>query len=188
MPRCKNRAACGCEVGRCRESAAAGILPRGRASERARGTEICGIATIHEDYICFPITLDTFHRAEAADRVEEVGSSPMRRVVILIVIVGLALTASLFVRTSTAQAQSHADRKVINRIAPVYPELAKRMHMSGVVKLETVIRADGNVKSTKALGGSPVLIEAAMDAVRKWKFEAASEESTEIIQVAFEPR
>jgi TonB family protein len=112
----------------------------------------------------------------------------MRRVVILIVIVGLALTASLFVRTSTAQAQSHADRKVINRIAPVYPELAKRMHMSGVVKLETVIRADGNVKSTKALGGSPVLIEAAMDAVRKWKFEAASEESTEIIQVAFEPR
>jgi hypothetical protein len=33
-----------------------------------------------------------------------------------------------------------------------------------------------------------VLIEAAMDAVRKWKFEAASEESTEVIQVAFEPR
>jgi TonB family protein len=85
------------------------------------------------------------------------------------------------------QAQGNDERKVINRIAPVYPELAKRMHTSGVVKLEVVIRADGNVKSTKALGGNPVLILSAIDAVRKWKFEAASEETTEVVQIAFEP-
>jgi outer membrane biosynthesis protein TonB len=69
-------------------------------------------------------------------------------------IVALALCAGLLGRTSTAQAQSYAERKIITRIAPVYPELAKRMHASGVVKLEVVIRADGNVKSTNASGGS----------------------------------
>jgi TonB family protein len=109
----------------------------------------------------------------------------MRRVFVLAV--ALALSAGPLTRTGAAQAQGHAERKVINRIAPVYPDLAKRMHVSGVVKLEVVIRADGNVKSTKALGGSPVLIGSATDAVRKWKFEAGSEETVEVVQVAFEP-
>jgi TonB family protein len=102
-------------------------------------------------------------------------------------IVALALSAGLFMPAGTAQTQGHADRKVLDRIAPVYPELAKRMHVIGVVKLEVVIRANGNVKSAKALGGNPVLIGSATDAVRKWKFEAATEETTEVIQLTFEP-
>jgi TonB family protein len=99
--------------------------------------------------------------------------------------VTLALFAGLFTRTSTAQAQGYAERKVVNRIAPVYPELAKRMHVSGVVKLEVVIRANGDVKSTKVMGGNPVLIESASEAVRKWKFEAAREDTTEVVQLTF---
>jgi len=42
--------------------------------------------------------------------------------------------------------------------------------------------------SRQTLRGEPVLIVSATDAVRKWKFEAASEETTEVIQLAFEPR
>jgi TonB family protein len=110
----------------------------------------------------------------------------MRRVFVLAV--ALALSAGPLTRTSAAQAQDQAGRKVVNRIAPVYPDLAKRMHVSGVVKLEVVIRADGNVKSAKALGGSPVLIGSATDAVRKWKFETRSEESVEVVEVEFKPR
>jgi TonB family protein len=106
----------------------------------------------------------------------------------VVFLVALALSPGLFMETTTAQAQDHAVRKVLSKIAPVYPELARRMHVSGTVKLEVVIRADGNVKSTKALGGNPVLILAATDAVRKWKFEATSEETTEIVQLAFEPQ
>jgi hypothetical protein len=41
------------------------------------------------------------------------------------------------------------------------------------------------VKSTRILGGNPVLIEAAKDAVTRWKFESAAAESTEIVQLAF---
>jgi len=112
--------------------------------------------------------------------------TPMRRVGGLIV--AMTLSAGLLAWANAAQAQDRSERKVINRIAPVYPELAKRMHVSGVVKLEVVIRANGNVKSTKVVGGNPVLIGPATLAVGKWKFEAAPEETTEVIQLTFVPR
>ncbi|MGA8621510.1 MAG: energy transducer TonB [Candidatus Sulfotelmatobacter sp.] len=88
---------------------------------------------------------------------------------------------------NAAQAQVHADREVVEKVAPVYPDLAKRMHLAGVVKLEVVVRANGNVKSTRIVAGNPVLIQSATDAVRKWKFEAASEETTGIVELMFDP-
>jgi protein TonB len=103
-------------------------------------------------------------------------------------VAALTVCAVLSPGTGRTQEQNHAERKVINRIAPVYPALAKRMHVSGVVKLEVVIRANGEVKSTSALGGNPVLIEAAVSAVQKWKFESAHEESSETIQLVFPPQ
>jgi TonB family protein len=108
----------------------------------------------------------------------------MRRVGILIV--AAALFAALSTRMSTGQAQGHPERKVVRKIAPLYPDLAKLMHVSGVVKLEVVVRANGRVKSTKVLGGSPALIESATDAVSKWRFESAPKETTEVVQIAFE--
>jgi TonB family protein len=108
----------------------------------------------------------------------------MRRVGILIV--AAALFAALSTRTSMAQTEGHPERKVVRKIAPFYPDLAKLMHVSGVVKLEVVVRANGRVKSTRVLGGSPALIESATDAVFKWRFEAAPKESTEVVQITFE--
>jgi len=102
--------------------------------------------------------------------------------------VALALFGGLFTGTSRALPQGHTERKVINRIAPVYPEIAKRLHVSGVVKLEVVIRPNGSVKSAKAVGGNPVLIQSATDAIRKWKFEAGPDETTDVIQLTFDPR
>jgi len=67
----------------------------------------------------------------------------------------------------------------------VYPDLAKRTHLSGVVKLEIVIRANGTVKSVRPVGGNPVLIGAATVAVNKWRFEAGSEETSEVVQLTF---
>jgi TonB family protein len=54
-----------------------------------------------------------------------------------------------------------------------------------VVKLEVVVREDGSVQSAKVLGGNPVLIDAATDAVRKWRFEAASRETVEVVEIRF---
>jgi TonB family protein len=68
----------------------------------------------------------------------------------------------------------------------MYPEAAKRINLSGTVKVIAVVAADGNVKSVEALGGSPVLIPAARDAVSKWKF-APGVESRESIEIHFSP-
>jgi TonB family protein len=70
-------------------------------------------------------------------------------------------------------------------VAPDYPELARRMQIHGVVKLEAIVRPNGSVKSTRVLGGNPVLVDAAVAAVGKWKFEPAQTETTELVQVAF---
>ena len=78
-------------------------------------------------------------------------------------------------------------RKIKTRVAPVYPEIARRFSISGVVKLAVVVAPNGSVKSTKVLGGHPVLVNAAEDAVRKWKFEPAAEENSGVVEVTFKP-
>ncbi|MFZ0950712.1 MAG: energy transducer TonB [Candidatus Sulfotelmatobacter sp.] len=103
-------------------------------------------------------------------------------------LVAMALCGVAFTQAGGARTEGHGERRAIEKVAPVYPELAKRAHIQGAVKLEVVIRPNGGVKSTKVLGGSPTLIDAATDAVRKWKFEAGQDETTEIVQVMFEPQ
>ncbi|MGP8095207.1 MAG: energy transducer TonB [Candidatus Sulfotelmatobacter sp.] len=72
------------------------------------------------------------------------------------------------------------------RVTPDYPELARRMHIHGVVKVEAIVRPNGTVKTTRVLGGNPVLVDPAAAAVGKWKFEPAQTETTEVVQVVFE--
>ncbi len=56
-------------------------------------------------------------------------------------------------------------------VEPVYPEIAKRAGVSGAVILEAVIDPDGNVTDVNVLRSIPLLDEAAMDAVRQWKYQ-----------------
>ncbi len=99
--------------------------------------------------------------------------------------IAVALCAGLFAWTGKAHAGQRAERKAVAKAPAVYPEVAERYHIRGVVELEVVIREDGSVQSTKVLGGNPVLIGAATDAVRKWRFEPASHETVEVLQVRF---
>ncbi len=62
------------------------------------------------------------------------------------------------------------ERAVKSRVPPVYPEIAKRMRITGTVKVEATVDAEGKVTDAKAVSGSSVLVNAAEDAVRKWKF------------------
>jgi TonB family protein len=79
---------------------------------------------------------------------------------------------------SAIPAFAAGDREVRSRVAPVYPEIAKRMKISGAVKIEATVDADGKVTQVKALSGNQMLSPAAEEAVRKWKFEAGSGQST----------
>ncbi len=76
-------------------------------------------------------------------------------------------------------------RKAKTKVSPIYPELARRMNISGKVKLEVVIAPDGRVKNARAVGGHPVLIQPCLDAVKEWRFDPAPEETTQIIEFNF---
>lgn len=82
-------------------------------------------------------------------------------------------------------ASDAAKRKVKARVAAEYPQLARRMGVTGKVKVEVTITADGKVSNTKIVGGSPVLVSAAVDAVKKWKFEPGPKDTVEIIEFEF---
>jgi TonB family protein len=104
---------------------------------------------------------------------------------------GLALLltgAAVLPRNASAQeaAASTAKRKVRSRVVPEYPVLAKQMNVTGKVKIETTISADGRVLSTKVVGGSPLLVNAALDALKKWRFEPAPKDTTEVIEFEFD--
>jgi len=78
------------------------------------------------------------------------------------------------------------ERAVKSRVAPIYPEIAKRMKIGGVVKLEVTVDAEGKVVDVKPVSGNRVLSEAAEDAVRKWKFVPGTGQSTVDIDLNFE--
>jgi TonB family protein len=99
-----------------------------------------------------------------------------------------ALTTTVVLPPFQAFAQEEKARKLITRVEPTYPEIARRMSITGKVKLSVVIAANGNVRDAKVIGGHPILVNAAMDAVKKWKFEPASIESSRTVEVTFEPQ
>lgn len=84
-------------------------------------------------------------------------------------------------------AQNTMDRKVKSRVTPTYPDIARKMGITGNVRLQLVVSPSGEVKETKVIGGHPILVNAAVDAVKKWKFETASAESTGTVEFRFDP-
>lgn len=102
------------------------------------------------------------------------------------VALALMIAAAGMVPMPTAAADEDGTRKVLHQVAPVYPEIAKRMRLSGQVRLEVTVLSDGKVKAVKPLGGHPLLVSAAEDAVKRWKFEPGSE-SKEVRIFNFKP-
>ena len=59
----------------------------------------------------------------------------------------------------------------IHRVEPQYPPLAKQAHISGTVEIEAVIAVDGRLREIHVKSGPPLLVKAAMDAVKQWVYE-----------------
>ena len=104
---------------------------------------------------------------------------------VLAAALALAGTLAWMPRASAQQSGESTKRKVKTRVTPDYPLLAKQMNVTGKVKIETTIAPDGHVTGTKIVGGSPLLVGAAVDAVKKWRFEPAAKETIEIIEFEF---
>jgi len=102
----------------------------------------------------------------------------------LALILGGSLAAAPRV-SAQENSQDSAKRKVKTKAMPDYPPLAKQLNVAGKVKIEATISAEGRVMSTKVIGGSPLLVGAATEALKKWRYEPATKESVEVIEFDF---
>jgi TonB family protein len=71
-------------------------------------------------------------------------------------------------------------KRLIASPHPVYPELARRARIQGIVKLQVKVKADGRIEVQKVLQGEPVLADAAMEAVKGWRAKPASINGTRV--------
>jgi len=61
--------------------------------------------------------------------------------------------------------------RIVQMVRPVYPSLAKAIHLQGAVVIDSVIDTKGDVTQMKLVSGPPLLVTAAFDAVRQWKYQ-----------------
>jgi outer membrane biosynthesis protein TonB len=98
------------------------------------------------------------------------------------------LTAGVSPAGSFAQEfKAGGKRKVVFQVRPAYPPLARKLNIIGTVRLLATVAPAGNVLRTEELGGSPLLVRAAVEAVAKTKWEAGKEETKEIVEIRFQP-
>ena len=79
------------------------------------------------------------------------------------------------------------ERKLITRIEPEYPDTLKRLYIGGVVRVEVEVEPNGAVRSTKLLGGSPILGQSTMKAIKRWKYAPAAAGETLTVKFEFDP-
>ncbi|MBI4910880.1 MAG: energy transducer TonB, partial [Acidobacteria bacterium] len=60
--------------------------------------------------------------------------------------------------------------KLINRVIPPYPPLAKAARIQGTVRLMGILSKEGRIIQLQVLSGHPLLVTAALDAVRQWTY------------------
>jgi TonB family protein len=61
--------------------------------------------------------------------------------------------------------------KIINKVQPVYPPLARQTRISGTVRLHAILAKDGTIQQLETVSGHPLLVQAALDAVRQWRYQ-----------------
>jgi periplasmic protein TonB len=61
--------------------------------------------------------------------------------------------------------------KLVNRVQPLYPPLARQTRISGTVRLHAIIGKDGTVQQLTVESGHPLLVQSALDAVRQWRYQ-----------------
>ena len=101
-------------------------------------------------------------------------------------VIAVLLVGGWTANTGSAWAQEQAARKTKTKVEPAYPQLARRLRISGVVKVQVVVAPNGSVKNARLIGGHPILADAVMDVVKRWRFEAG-EETTENLEFRFNP-
>jgi protein TonB len=119
------------------------------------------------------------------------GGTVSQRIAAVVLSVVLGTTVGpIYSNAQNAQNAQNEEmvRRAKTKVQPTYPELAHKMNISGIVKIEVTVAPNGSVKEARVIGGHPVLAQSALDAAKRWRFEPAASESTGVIDFKFEPR
>ena len=101
---------------------------------------------------------------------------------------GLCVIVSLGrVQAQQARQLDNSERRIINRIEPEYPETLKRLFIGGIVRIQVTVNPNGKVESTELLGGSPILGQSAIKAVKQWKYASSASTDKLVVQLEFDP-
>jgi TonB family protein len=95
------------------------------------------------------------------------------------------LSLAVIVRSGPLAVPEGGERTVVQHDDPEYPAIAAKLSLHGTVKLKVRIAPDGTVRSAECVGGHPLLAEAALKAVRRWRYEVRAKESTQVVDVNF---
>jgi TonB family protein len=99
----------------------------------------------------------------------------------------MAMTVGVGAIGRAQEAQGEIVRRAKTKVQPAYPDLARKMNITGTVKVEVTVAPNGTVKDARVVGGHPVLASAALEAIKKWRFEPATMESSGVVDFKFEP-
>jgi TonB family protein len=97
----------------------------------------------------------------------------------------LSGTLALCLTSASAAASDPEHRTVITRVAPVYPELARRMGITGTVIVHVTILPNGTVSDAHVESGHKLLAPAAEQAVHQWRFATAPDSTVMNIEIVF---
>ena len=105
---------------------------------------------------------------------------------VVAVLGSLSLVIAPVVLPLRAQVEKN-DRKLVRRVEPDYPPDLKQMGIGGYVRIEATISPAGIVESVILLGGNPILGEAAIKAVKKWKYVVQDSQTKAQVTFHFSP-
>jgi TonB family protein len=101
----------------------------------------------------------------------------------LLCLLGCVVSLPLFLQSQ----ENVSERKVIARVEPTYPPTLERLYIGGVVRLQVDVAANGTVESAQLIGGNPILGQAAIAAVKQWKYSPAKTKTKTVERLEFDP-
>jgi TonB family protein len=102
----------------------------------------------------------------------------------IFILLAILLAGFRLAPAQDSDAAAHS-RAVVRRVAPVYPDLARRMSITGAVKIIVTVAPNGSVRSIEPVGGNPILIKAVQEAVVNWKYSAGATQTKEFVELRF---
>jgi len=95
------------------------------------------------------------------------------------------VTLGLMVGLTGGNMLAQQERKVLENPTPDYPALARKLRITGTVKVTAVVGTDGMIKDVQVHGGNPVLIQEVENTLKKWKYTPASNETKVELEFKF---